>query len=109
MSHTNINPQAIQPDLLKFYDSLMSGIEPELMSENIDIADMIHDGETAQERADRYKHYEQSFAVFEKRFDVVMGMWRDELLAFKDSSKETLKNRVRDQSSKELHQLHPAA
>jgi hypothetical protein len=85
----------LEPDVVRLYDLLMGNIEPELMSENMSIADEMYADETSDERKKRYLHYDQCFAVLEKRFDVVMSMWREELVKFKDASKETLKSRVR--------------
>lgn len=57
------------------YDSIMGGIEPELISVNIPHLDEQYANETEEEKSARYERYTQAFA----KYDEAYAKWEAEL------------------------------
>jgi hypothetical protein len=63
-------PKTFPPEILsdpkKFYDFVMGGIEPDLMTETISTLDEKYGGETEEDRAIRYEKYTFAYQLFDE-------------------------------------------
>jgi|CXWL01.1.fsa_nt_gi transketolase len=56
------------PSGTEVYDSIMSGIDPELLSANIPTLDAAYADETEEEKKARYERYSVSFAKYDEEY-----------------------------------------
>ena len=80
------------------YDMIMVGIEPDLMSGNIEHLDEKYSGETDDQKKGRLASYEKAFAVFDDVYAKVAGQCTQDAHAAHDA--------VRAEREKEEHQEH---
>lgn len=60
-------PAALTPQWV--YDALMEIIEPDLMTKNLPNLETMVDGETAQEKTERFKSYTEAFKLLDECLD----------------------------------------
>lgn len=84
------------------YNILMEDIESELTTYNIPDLDFIYADEGMFKRRKRIKRYAKAFEQFTIRFSALLDMWKEELLAFRDSTIANLKEQT---AAKEQEQL----
>ena len=64
------------------YDAIMSQIEPDFMSAEVDHLDEKYEGETEAQHKERMTAYQQAFNIFEKTFKEVTGQIMEDARKF---------------------------
>lgn len=79
-------PSTTEPTILtgeEFYDSIMSQIEPELVSTQLPLLDARYAGETDEQKAVRQARYDKAFEEFDRRAAEEMAGLEHEVHAYK--------------------------
>lgn len=76
-------PSIVIPSGEEIYNALMSKINPELLSTNIDMLDAPYPNETEEEHAARYQRYSRDFAQYEKDYAAWLSGVHAELHTYK--------------------------
>jgi len=95
MKNRKQTQDASKMSMREIYDLLMYDIEPDLATENIKYLDSVYEGETEDEREIRLERYRYAFEIFYDRFEILMKLWKKELVKgkkemFKIFEKEAL-------------------
>lgn len=72
----------------ELYDSIMGGIEPELLSVNFPIAPDAFKSETPKQRTERAKRYQAAFEEYDRRFAKHHSDWNEQLRIYKRHAME---------------------
>mgnify|MGYP001199310590 CR=1 FL=1 len=67
------------------YDAIMGGIEPDLLSTNIDTLDEKYAGESEEEQAERMERYKKAFIEYQKQYAEYRDAQKGEIRVFSKS------------------------
>jgi hypothetical protein len=76
------------------YDLLMSGIEPELTSENTEHILELAKDDTPEERKERAERYARAFEEYDRQFAAAEREWVQQFTAYKRASFKALEEEV---------------
>jgi len=65
------------------YNALMGGIEPDLLTFNLPLLEEKYKNETSEQRASRYRHYEEAYAAYDKMFEEWNAQYQEKVKARK--------------------------
>lgn len=85
MTHTDHTQPAI-PTGQELYDSIMSGIEPELTTEGLKTLDAKYAHESEEEKKERAARYDAAFKEYDRQFQDYNDSWMKELRTYKRSA-----------------------
>lgn len=95
----------VLPDGEQFYDSLMSQIEPELVSTQLPLLDARYAGETDEQKAVRQARYDAAFTEFDRRAAEEMVGLENEVHTYKVSSMREAEAASREQEMTDMSML----
>ncbi|MBU0458301.1 hypothetical protein KJ652_05680 [Patescibacteria group bacterium] len=89
----------------EIYDLIMGGIEPELLSGNLDSLSQQHEGETPQTKAERMQRYTNAFKEYKEQYEKYMEKLHTEVEEYKKAAMkyiETLTDKKEDSALEDL-------
>lgn len=104
---TKIDPPFPPPVLTgrELYDSIMGGIEPDLLSSNFPFAPDAFKGETPEQRAARAKRYNAAFQEYDRRFAKYQDDWNEQLRTYKRHAMEYIEQGAATKEGDQLASL----
>ena len=92
------DPPALPPQILsgkEMYDTLMRGIEPELLSENLPKLKEQYSNETPEQQRERGARYDRAFAEYDKRFQVYVAELHAKVVQYRKQALHGIEERDR--------------
>lgn len=104
MPQSPVDPPVI-PSGQEIYDSLMQGIEPELVSTNLPLLSETYKDETSEEVAARAERYDRAFAEYDRQLEAYFQHATEEVRIHYRTAKSSLERGDREQEAAELSQI----
>jgi hypothetical protein len=103
-TNTQIDPP-MPPAVLSgaaLYDAIMGQIEPELVSANLPFAADAFAQETAEQRAERARRYQAAFDEYDRRFEMHITQWDEQLRTYKRHAMSYIEGQARGEDNNEI-------
>lgn len=95
----------VLPSGRQIYDTIMGGIEPELVSSTIDELNERYKDEPPAQKAERKARYEAAFAEYDVRYKAYIHQLGEQVHEYRRASLRSTEERDRRQEDDVLHSL----
>lgn len=104
-SQTGLPTRPVLPTGQHIYDSLMGGIEPELVEPVLSSLEQKYAAETPEQKAERMARYQKAFEEYDKQYAAYIVTLSDQVHTYRHESIKAVESRARADESAELSQL----